>query len=126
MVSAKDEPCLQNLQSRGFIEGTTIKDKVSHSPICNYFGGIPYAQPPVGEYRWHKPRELPPCYSYGTRTQPGVFNGKAANCPQQGGKEADMDENCLQLNVWVPHGTAPANGWPVYFYIRTSTLHSIS
>ena len=114
------EPCLQDLQSRGFIQGITVKDKLSKEPICNYFGGIPYAQPPVGEHRWRKPRELAPCYSYGTRNNPGKFDGKTAICPQPGGMKAEMDENCLQLNVWVPTAKVPERGWPIYFYIRTS------
>jgi hypothetical protein len=114
------EPCIQGLESRGYIQGVAIKDRTTGKAICNYFGGIPYAEPPVGELRWRKPRELAPCYSYGTRTHPGRFDGKATNCPQHRGKEEEMHENCLQLNVWVPAGEPPKPGWPVYFYIRMS------
>jgi Carboxylesterase family len=118
MRSYIQEPCLQDLQSKGFIQGITIKDRDLQETICNYFGGIPYAKPPVGEYRWRRPRELEPCYSYGTRINPGMFDGKTATCPQHSGTEANMDENCLQLNIWVPAGKVPEGGWPIYFYIR--------
>jgi carboxylesterase type B len=118
MGSFYREPCLQRLESRGYIQGVTIRDRISRRAICNYFGGIPYAEPPINEHRWRKPRELPPCYSYGTRTHPGRFDGRATKCPQDDGKGAEMDENCLQLNVWIPSGEPPKSGWPVYFYIR--------
>lgn len=114
------EPCLQDLSNRGFIQGATIKH--NGKPICNYFGGIPYAQPPVGEHRWRRPRELAPCYSYGSRTSPGIFDGKAAVCPQPITTKEDATENCLELNIWVPSGAFPEGGWPIYFYIHGGFL----
>jgi carboxylesterase type B len=117
--STLKEPFLQDLQFRGFIRGTTIKDKESGRPLCRYFGGIPYAQPPVGDSRWKRPRALEPCYRYGTRADPGAFDdGRTGVCPQIGGDVKLADENCLQCNIWVPVGDRPADGWPVYFYIR--------
>lgn len=117
-VTANEKPCLQNLEFKGFIEGLDLTDKSTGKPLCKYFGGVPYAQPPVEEYRWARPRELAPCYRYGTRADPGVFDGKTSVCPQIGASVNTTDENCLQCNVWVPIGERPAEGWPVYFYIR--------
>jgi carboxylesterase type B len=33
-----------------------------------------------------------------------------------------FDEDCLQLNIWVPASEVPKEGWPVYFYIHGGFL----
>ena len=108
------EPYLLDLSHRGFIEGLTRLDAKSQRPLCHYFGGLPYALPPVGPYRWRQARPLPPCYRYGTRSNPGRFTGGAALCPQPGflgpPEKELFDEDCLQLNVWVPIGKPPDKG----------------
>lgn len=115
----------------GYIEGLTLIPKspsTSSTPSCHYFGGIPYANPPVGPYRFRRAQPLAPCYRYGTRANPGRFSGRTALCPQPGfrGKAPDTtlwDEDCLQLNIWVPAGTPPkGRGWPVFFYIHGGWL----
>lgn len=96
-------------------------------PLCHYYGGIPYAPPPVGAHRWRRPRALPACYRYGTAANPldctgggstGAGKGGAAVCPQNAWDNgeapeemrAQFDEDCLQLNVWVPAGEPPEGG----------------
>lgn len=93
------------------------KDGSKGQPLCHYYGGIPYGLPPVGPFRWRKPRKLPPCYRYGHRANPGRFTGGASVCPQNGasGPAAEdlvelFDEDCLQLNIWVPAGEPPKGG----------------
>ena len=117
-MSTNTEPYLKNLQYRGHIEGATIKDALSDKSLCYYFGGLPYALPPIGPYRWQRPRSLPPCYSYGTRANPGRFNGDVGVCPQPAKPEdiAKQEENCLQCNIWVPVGEPPQDG---IFFILT-------
>jgi len=117
-------PHLQDLLFKGFIEGTCILEKSSGKKLCYYYGGIPFALPPIGPFRWQRPRPLPPCYQYGTRSNPGRHTGQAGVCPQIGnGPSSSLyDENCLQLNIWVPAGEAPKKGWPVYFYIHGGFL----
>ena len=107
-------PHFQDLDHRGFVEGLTYIDKKSQ-PLCHYFGGIPYALPPIGTFRWQKPRPLPACYRYGTRANPGKFTGGCGVCPQPdwGENKVDrslFDENCLQVNVWIPVGEPPSGG----------------
>lgn len=110
------------LGSLGYIEGSTIKAETSGQILCHYFGGVPYALPPVGLYRWRKPRPLPDHYRYGTRANPGVYTGATSICPQQAPlTQPDptvVGEDCLQTNLWLPAGDPPKDGWPVYFYIR--------
>jgi carboxylesterase type B len=123
-VSLSKEPFLLDLQFRGSIEGSTLKQNPSQIPYCHYFGGLPYALPPVGPFRWKNPRPLPPCYRYGTRANPGRFTGGAGFCPQPS-KEDDVklyEEDCLQCNIWIPIGQPPKDGWPVFFYIHGGFL----
>ncbi|KAF2757754.1 paraben-hydrolyzing esterase precursor [Pseudovirgaria hyperparasitica] len=129
-VSSK--PYVLDLQYRGFIEGVTLTSDIDSTELCHFFGGIPdshstqYGLPPIGPFRWRRPRPLPPCYRYGTRANPGKFTGGTATCPQPRAAKSELalevrDEDCLQLNVWLPVGEPPEGGWPVIFYIRTNS-----
>jgi hypothetical protein len=103
-------PCSFDLQFRGFVTGLTHTNKSTGKQICNSFTGIPYAYPPVGEYRWRPPRPLDTCHRYGTRADPGRFDHIANACPQLSKDVGVQTEDCLQLNVWVPAGEAPVGG----------------
>jgi carboxylesterase type B len=108
----------------GHIEGLTLS--LGNEPAVRYFGGIPYALPPTGEYRFRAPRKLPKGYRYGTAANVGRFTGGTGVCPQPPCRnpppEALFDENCLQLNIWSPVGAAPKGGWPVCFYLHGGFL----
>lgn len=112
--------------SLGYITGLTYKPKDSAKPQCHYFGGIPYALPPIGPYRFRKPRSLPACYRYGTQSNPGNCTGACGVCPQPAymgpPNEKSWDEDCLQCNVWVPVGKPPPGGWPILFFIHGGWL----
>jgi carboxylesterase type B len=124
MSFTKGETCLQMLEAKSWIQGVILKDKKTGKPMCKYFGGVPYAQPPTGKRRWQKPVPLDACGGYGSRASPGIFDTKAEVCPQPGKKEEHVNENCLQLNIWIPIGDPPAGGWPVYFYIHGGFLQT--
>ncbi|KAF4435080.1 triacylglycerol lipase V precursor [Fusarium acutatum] len=118
------ESYIFNAGSLGHIEGLTI---TSHgSPAVHYFGGLPYALPPVGQWRFRVPRRLPKDYRYGTATEPGKFTEGAKVCPQPPSSNTPdpsvISEDCLQLNIWVPAGPPPKDGWPVCFYIHGGFL----
>ncbi|XP_062238370.1 crystal protein [Platichthys flesus] len=100
----KDEPGVQDtdgapgpvvLTKDGQIKGVTM-DK------AHIFYGVPYADPPVGAYRWKPPRPVTPW--------PGVYDASfpraacmqacsgpiTAECPHK------VSEDCLYLNIFVP------------------------
>ncbi|KAK4556564.1 hypothetical protein LTR86_006135 [Recurvomyces mirabilis] len=115
----------------GHLEGVTVSYRSNSSrtqALSHYFGGIPYALPPTGPYRFRRPRPLPDQYRYGTKISPGRFTRSAAFCPQpvfnNGVDNRDLwSEDCLQLNVHTPVGPPPSkNGWPVFFYIHGGFL----
>ncbi|KAH8651268.1 carboxylesterase [Xylariales sp. PMI_506] len=108
----------------GQIQGLTITS--NGTPTVRYFGGLPYALPPTGQWRFRLPRKLPTDYQHGTTTEPGRFMHGTGVCPQPPSSNtpdpAMVDEDCLQLNIWMPVGTAPKDGWPVCFYIHGGFL----
>ncbi|KAI8935444.1 hypothetical protein NX059_008018 [Plenodomus lindquistii] len=127
-MAQPSKPLVRDLQFRGIVEGITYLDAKSDT-LCHFFGGVPYALPPVGPFRFQKPRSLPPCYRYGTKANPGHFTGGCGLCPQPGERDRDgklnvatWDEDCLQCNIWIPRGDPPAEGWPVLFWIHGGFL----
>ncbi|KAI0426898.1 Alpha/Beta hydrolase protein [Xylaria sp. FL1042] len=66
----------------------------------DFFLGVPYAQPPVGDLRWRLPRSLNQSFS-GTR-KAMVYS---PNCIGLGGDSwgYPLSEDCLYLNVVRPH-----------------------
>ncbi|KAH9859546.1 hypothetical protein IAQ61_011327 [Plenodomus lingam] len=127
-MTTSSKPFIHDVQFRGIVEGLTYVNSQSE-PLCHFFGGVPYALPPVGPFRFQKPRSLPPCYRYGTKANPGRFTGGCGICPQPGDRDSDgklkvamWDEDCLQSSIWIPCGDPPAAGWPVLFWIHGGFL----
>lgn len=95
----------------GSVQGTT-DGKVTT------FKGIPYAAPPVGEYRWRPPQ--PVCKWEGVRD--AIEFG--SNCAQAGWGAAPgtiqegSSEDCLYLNLWIPARTKSDAKLPVMVWIH--------
>ena len=82
------------------------------------FKGIPFAAPPVGEFRWRSPQPLSPWEGELDATEFG------ANCAQSGwggapGTISDgSSEDCLYLNVWKPADANTGANLPVMVWIH--------
>ncbi|XP_033126553.1 cholinesterase 1-like [Anneissia japonica] len=67
---------------------------LNYSGYFNYFKGIPYAEPPIGNLRFRPPETVAPW--------PDVYNATyfRSDCPQI--QSPSSSEDCLHLNVLVP------------------------
>ncbi|MCK9341396.1 MAG: carboxylesterase family protein, partial [Synergistaceae bacterium] len=97
--------------SYGQIQGATVDD-------VSVFKGIPYAAPPMGDYRWRPPQPVipwegvrdalafgPDCAQGGWGTAPGTIR-------------EGTSEDCLYLNLWVPTKTKAGSKYPVMVWIH--------
>jgi para-nitrobenzyl esterase len=96
---------------QGTLEGTMLASGIMS------FKGVPFAQPPVGDFRWKAP-QAPKKWS-GVR-KADAFGNYAMQKQVYGDmhfRAATMSEDCLYLNVWTP-AKQPAEKLPVlvYFY----------
>jgi para-nitrobenzyl esterase len=95
----------------GMVQGLSEGDVES-------FRGIPYAAPPVGEFRWRPPQPVQPWQGVRDATNYG------SNCAQggwgaaPGSIQAGSSEDCLFLNIWRPAGLNPGAKLPVMFWIH--------
>jgi len=95
----------------GILSGVTEGD-------VSYFKGIPFAAPPVGEFRWRPPQPVQPWEGVRDASEFGptcaaVGWGAAAGTIQQG-----SSEDCLYLNVWTPANAKEGAKLPVMVWIH--------
>jgi carboxylesterase type B len=103
VTASNNEPRAQTQQ--GIYIGRQI---TIHGTNVNYWGGIPYAQQPVGNLRWKPPQPL--VFSNDTN-----FAYMPNACPQGSGVDPPFTEACLTLNVHAPENV---NNLPVYVWIH--------
>jgi para-nitrobenzyl esterase len=92
----------------------TVEGAREESGILS-FKGIPFAAPPVGDFRWREPQ---PLKKWEGVLQTKKFGPRAMQAPIFGDmnfRSNGMSEDCLYLNVWTQgiKGKAPVL---VYFY----------
>ncbi|KAE8147049.1 alpha/beta-hydrolase [Aspergillus avenaceus] len=117
-------PYVKSLAARGFVQGVTLTDRTTNTPLCHYFGGLRYALPP--SQRWRQAQRLPDTYTYGSESNPGQCTGAAGVCPQPKflnlSVQEGWTEDCFQCNVYVPVGEPPKDGWPVLIFLHGGWL----
>jgi len=95
----------------GMVRGVTEGDVA-------IFKGIPFAAPPVGEFRWRPPQ---PVKNWEGELDAGKFG---PNCAQAGwgAKPGTISEgsseDCLYLNVWKPASSTEKSKLPVMVWIH--------
>jgi para-nitrobenzyl esterase len=92
-VFAQDRVKIAN----GTLEGTSDKSSGVRS-----FKGIPFAEPPVGDWRWKPPQ---PVKNWQGVRQADTFGPRCMQRPIFGDmnfRSNGMSEDCLYLNVWTP------------------------
>jgi para-nitrobenzyl esterase len=97
--------------SSGIVDGVVVKKVIT-------WHDIPYAKPPVGDLRWHAPRDI---------IQPNfkILDQEDNFCVQRpsnlGGADGDGDftgtEDCLYLDIRAPHNKSDKK-LPVMFWIH--------
>jgi para-nitrobenzyl esterase len=95
----------------GVVKGITEGD-------VSVFKGIPFAAPPVGEFRWRPPQPVKPWGGVRDATEYGP------NCAQGGWGAAPgtiaegSSEDCLYLNLWTPADFKSGSKMPVMVWIH--------
>ena len=91
---------------------TTLSGQAISSTV-EFFGGIPFAEPPLGQLRLRPPIFKP-------RLNVSTFDASeyGKSCPQPPLFEGEIpvSEDCLTINVHRPIGTKPSDKLPVFFY----------
>ena len=113
------------------VKNGLLKGLVGKDPRITAFRGVPYAKPPVGEFRWRAPQPaedwegVKECYEYGDmpmmRVHPGYGDDFYTKELHPTAADYGMSEDCLYLNIYSPAKTADEK-LPVFCYIHGGGL----
>lgn len=118
----------------GQVQGLFNEDKT-----VEIYGGIPYAEAPVGEFRWKEPVDkknwdgVLDCTNFGPRAMQNdnsavvnslvdLYAEKSWHPDFKEGHIAPMSEDCLNLTMWKPAGDV--SNLPILMYIHGGSLTS--
>lgn len=101
---------------KGLVRG--VSQKTATGKFVDAFLGVPYAQPPLGAYRFRHPQAANPwrgeldaskqptsCYQ-----QNDTFFGATFAGTQMWNPNTPLSEDCLYINIWTPFGVANITG----------------
>ena len=108
-IAEIDGPVIKT--SSGQLRGASVDD-------VSVFKGIPYAAPPVGEYRWRPPQPVIPWEGVRDALTFGPDCAQAGWGAAPGTIREGTSEDCLYLNLWVPKGAKPESKLPVMVWIH--------
>ncbi len=109
VYSALDEPVIRT--NSGMIRGVNEGD-------VDIFRGIPYAAPPVGEFRWRPPQPVASWEGIRDAIEFGATCAQAGWGAAPGSIQQGSSEDCLFLNIWRPAGAAKNTKLPVMVWIH--------
>ncbi|MBS4066593.1 MAG: carboxylesterase family protein [Chitinophagaceae bacterium] len=105
--SSTDEPIVKT--TSGLLRGMNEND-------VEVFKGIPYAAPPVGEFRWRPPQ---PVVAWQGVRDANKFGASSAQASWGSGTILEgSSEDCLYLNIWRPADAREGKKNPVMVWIH--------
>ena len=104
----------------GWVEGLPASNQ-----MFSVFRGVPFAEPPVGDFRWKDPQPVKPwegvrqCYKFGPKAmqEEKASEGGGIVSTEFYVGNYDKSEDCLYLNIWTP-AKDPEEKLPVAVYIH--------
>ena len=120
---------LQGLQGPIHVEGGAVVGTPAWAWGVRLYRGIPFAAPPVGEFRWKPPQPVVPWQGVLTANHFGARcvqrEGGAEQAPAGVGTTgalwdepgtSAMSEDCLYLNIWTPASAADEKRAVIVFF----------
>ncbi|KXK24307.1 MAG: carboxylesterase, partial [Bacteroidetes bacterium OLB12] len=98
------------------IENGTIEGLYETGSGLQYYLGVPFAKPPVGNLRWKAPQPLDTWTGVKQTKKFGPRPIQAIVFGDMGSRSDGMSEDCLYLNVWTPAKKGASLPVLVYFY----------
>lgn len=95
----------------GKVQGVTEGD-------VSVFKGIPFAAPPVGEFRWRPPQPVKPWEGVRDASQFGASCAQGGWGAAPGTIQQGSSEDCLFLNLWTPASAKTNAKLPVMVWIH--------
>ncbi|WAR08229.1 NLGNX-like protein, partial [Mya arenaria] len=111
----------------GTIQEVTLYNENGSTSVAAFveYLGVPYAEPPIGEFRFRKPEPKKPWWG---ETHNGAYFRPSCYHSDQGTQgwfdviDETMSEDCLTLNIYAPYisGGSRLSPLPVIVYIHTT------